>query len=997
MANKLILRSKNSPFTGIFSDINKGSVLSHGELDNNLIYLKGELIYTGTTSGTVLTLHQINGGEIDVDLNSLISSTDNYTTGATLVGDTVYFDRSDLLSAYTLDLSSLDVNDTFTTASTLNGSTIVFNTTDILSAYTVDIGDAIISGITGNTPYRYDSTTPTAIEPRLGANITTTNYSNIGGGYGNVITGTSFNHNYSSMGGGYNNTINVGYSFLGAGYNNRITLSSGFANGNNFLGAGYNNEVNGASSALVGGGGNNFSSNYGIIGAGYGNSVYMRNNGTGAMFGPAIVTGYGNKIIGTDGGGFNIPANGGIIGGGQYNTIATQNQGEFGGVNGHHGILAGNANTISATTIFSHSSIIGGGSSNLISEGIRSFIGAGAYNTISASTDSSIIGGYNNTIPNLNQAHIIGSNITAISANTTHVERFNLGTYDTGSTSNQILVVETNGMVNSVDGSALGVDTFVTGTTFNMSNYDFTIHRNDGTDFTESLWVLASDVNVTGGTYDISTGVVTFTTNSGTTFDVTGFTSGMTDSYTTTAYTVGNEIRFDNNIQGANLYNVDLTDVLTGATASIGANFGNVYFVAPDGDDPTGVRGDILNPFQTLSGARNKAWGEITGGTVTGDTLIYVFPGSYTDEEIQYENGNYYFSPGAEVNMIARVNGGTGISATTALFAIGYLPPKSPQYSATTCNVFGEGTFNCPQSTNGDWNGAIVQIGGSGNTYFECHEMYVEQGIGVIAYDYARATFRGNFLGVETSGYVATSRDYSDTVYEFQRIYNNNVGWPFFIRQGNLGGFYGNCVVNADTISAINYPCIAVQQMRDGGELTVNCSNITSTATYSFQQLQATGGKTTINGNIYGLNGITLSQNSNVYVQLNGNIEVSNTPLNMATNNNETHTFYLNGDIIHETGVANAVTLGRGKLRMNGMIQNTDPAGTGTTFNGINITGSGKLVVDNLKIVTDNLSVTSSSARDIKVIHSLASNQSMNSNITNLITGSNIIIDSEVE
>ena len=104
-----------------------------------------------------------------------------------------------------------------------------------------------------------------------------------------------------------------------------------------------------------------------------------------------------------------------------------------------------------------------------------------------------------------------------------------------------------------------GTDTFITGMTFNAGNYDLTIHRNDAIDFTQSLSILSGDMVVTGGTYNINTGIVTFTNNSGGTFNVSGFTSGMTDSYTTTAYTVGNELRFDNNVQGTNFYNVNLS------------------------------------------------------------------------------------------------------------------------------------------------------------------------------------------------------------------------------------------------------------------------------------------------------------------------------------------------------------------------------------------------------------------------------------------------------
>jgi hypothetical protein len=75
------------------------------------------------------------------------------------------------------------------------------------------------------------------------------------------------------------------------------------------------------------------------------------------------------------------------------------------------------------------------------------------------------------------------------------------------------------------------VDTF----TFNQANFDMTISRNDGWSQTRSLSILASDMTVTGGTYSSTTGVVTFTTNSGNTFQVTGFSSGYTNIYTSAA------------------------------------------------------------------------------------------------------------------------------------------------------------------------------------------------------------------------------------------------------------------------------------------------------------------------------------------------------------------------------------------------------------------------------------------------------------------------------
>lgn len=101
MSYKLILRSKNSPFSGQFTDINLGSVLSHTDLDNNFINLKGNLVYTGDTSGTTLTLYKVDGTSIDLDLSGIVSAGDTFVTGATMSGATLVLSRNDGFSVTT--------------------------------------------------------------------------------------------------------------------------------------------------------------------------------------------------------------------------------------------------------------------------------------------------------------------------------------------------------------------------------------------------------------------------------------------------------------------------------------------------------------------------------------------------------------------------------------------------------------------------------------------------------------------------------------------------------------------------------------------------------------------------------------------------------------------------------------------------------------------------------------------------------------------------------
>jgi len=122
MSYKLILRSKNSPFTGQFTDTNLGSVLSHADLDNNFINVKGNLVYTADTSGTTLTMYKVNGGEIDVDLSGLIQAGDTFVSGATMSGDTLVLTRTDG-GLVTVSLSGLS-NEIFYTNSAATPTSI---------------------------------------------------------------------------------------------------------------------------------------------------------------------------------------------------------------------------------------------------------------------------------------------------------------------------------------------------------------------------------------------------------------------------------------------------------------------------------------------------------------------------------------------------------------------------------------------------------------------------------------------------------------------------------------------------------------------------------------------------------------------------------------------------------------------------------------------------------------------------------------------------------
>ena len=92
-------------------------------------------------------------------------------------------------------------------------------------------------------------------------------------------------------------------------------------------------------------------------------------------------------------------------------------------------------------------------------------------------------------------------------------------------------------------------------------------------------------------------------------------------------------------------------DALGDSHSIVSPSFGNTYFVSPDGNDLEGERGNIVDVFKTITAARDKAIVE-----AVENPLIYVFPGTYRECEIQYE-GDYFFCPGAVVHAPKQFNG----------------------------------------------------------------------------------------------------------------------------------------------------------------------------------------------------------------------------------------------------------------------------------------------------------------------------------------------------
>jgi hypothetical protein len=132
---------------------------------NDTFVTGGTISYDLAGLDATITLTRNDGTNI-----TITGLTDIHTTGATLVGNTVYFNTNDALSAYTLDLSALDTNDTFVTGYTYNP---ISNTLSILqnegeaplSVTITSMSGLTINGdfnVTGNT--NLGPTTATTID-----------------------------------------------------------------------------------------------------------------------------------------------------------------------------------------------------------------------------------------------------------------------------------------------------------------------------------------------------------------------------------------------------------------------------------------------------------------------------------------------------------------------------------------------------------------------------------------------------------------------------------------------------------------------------------------------------------------------------------------------------------------------------------------------------------------------------------------------------------------
>ena len=406
----------------------------------------------------------------------------------------------------------------------------------------------------------------------------------------------------------------------------------------------------------------------------------------------------------------------------------------------------------------------------------------------------------------------------------------------------------------------------------------------------------------------------------------------------------------------------------------------NTYFVSSlSGDNSTALLGDVNKPFKTITGARNQA---VADGY--SNSLIYVYPGDYTDYEVQYENGNFYFEPNANVTL----------SGSTSIFRLGTnLNIADSIYTGNTCNVFGYGNFIVPPSVpGGGVNTMGLNAGLSPESYFECNSVEIDNGVGFFLANDSKITLKCDLIkrntGPGTTGCIRISDD-SEGYIDIRKI-EGGTGSPAVECRWTVGStFNGKALINIDEIETTS-GCIPVLivNANDGSEVILNSNKLTHTSSgsssdYLLYNERQRGGTVTINANLENEgSGILyggLGSDGGLF-EFNGNIRTKYTAINhILTDTSTDIEIKYNGDIVVDGDATSAIVMNGSTLHLNGSLKDLNT--TGTT-NGVTINGTTDLKIVNFDIDVNTESIVSSVPNEIEIIHSLNVDKPLNSNIT---------------
>ena len=410
-------------------------------------------------------------------------------------------------------------------------------------------------------------------------------------------------------------------------------------------------------------------------------------------------------------------------------------------------------------------------------------------------------------------------------------------------------------------------------------------------------------------------------------------------------------------------------------------------FVNILGNDATGVREDFSKPFKTLNGAKNSA--------LSGDT-IYVYGGVYNETNSLQKDGVKWHFVGSPTLNLSAVNvwhdNGGAIDIQV--------------YGNANINHVSIGQFILIQNVGTTLNVNFNSVRGLGNQIF-----MLDAGSGVVnVTDVVQCTSTNNcFRNNGDSNYIINVRNIINT---------GTVGLCNCIHAKNSGLFTGHNIYNVENVKSQGtnvFQPIRIDYATYSGKITVNCSgiikrdSIVNTDAQSNNTVMCLGGNLIINGDIDGNGGLaiqisgnqpkTLIHNGNAFN--NGTLPVLGYGVDpVAFWNNANSNVTLNG--LYTSINDNTLTVGgaNAKTFVNGKIINSS---AGIPTSGINIDATnGELIIESLVIVLTNpittaLCVTSSVANNIKIFRTFGSNVNASPNISNIIAGTSLVIDTDYE
>ena len=384
--------------------------------------------------------------------------------------------------------------------------------------------------------------------------------------------------------------------------------------------------------------------------------------------------------------------------------------------------------------------------------------------------------------------------------------------------------------------------------------------------------------------------------------------------------------------------------------------------------------------FELYAGGANEAFYTIVSSTKSGSNTIVV-----VSEAI----------PSAVVAGYLRTN--------EAIFLLGAESLNAPASAySTKFDLYGEGDINIVESADGDWSKGVATAFGDSEFYGEAVKWRMQQGVMLGAYDNAIMNFNGSLVenyGPSNGGYICTARDSSKTTFNFDEVKCSG-SWAFFVRRGSTANFSGTCIITANKLTQTgSFQVIACSDMNATGRFIVNIP-IIDCENYILNFSDISGGQLIFNGNMYSTgvsgNGLIGQNMSGGEIIVNGNITTETGTTSLTLGGMTGGEIYINGDQTCTNGndsyLLNVPSGSGHKLRLNGSIKNTNG---GVLCTGIS-KGGNNLVIENLKIISDGDSITAGVAQTINVIHSLACDKALNANVTNNVTGSNVIIDTNI-